>query len=189
MLSPSEGRSPTKSPAIQKRLLLRRRGRAKYGGPLRAAAQARNAVGVKAGVFEGAPVSRGPAQVAAAFLARERLRVHIREIEEWPLRLGGLPVETAVDGAAGRGAGKRIGGERSGAAAEHVARKLVEHDDVGQRSGGIVHPGAERSGKCCRVEAKELGANFGIHGGVSHEPSLRTEGAPIGEHVGSRRQR
>src|SRR5262249_40533926 len=84
---------------------------------------------------------------------------------------------------------KRVGGKRSGTAAEHVARILVEHDDVSQRTRGIVLPGAERSRNGCRVEAKELSANFRIHGGVSHEPSLRAKGAPIDEHVGRRRQR
>src|SRR6266436_10193562 len=169
--------SPAKPALIQKRLFLRRRDAAKHSVAVREAAEAADDVGVKLGIFEGARILRGTAQVAAVLLVRERFRMHVGEIEERPLRLGGLPVEAAVDCTAGRGAGEWVGHERSRGAAEHVARKLVENDDVGERAGGIVLPGAERSRNCCRVEAEELSANFGIHGAVSHEPSLRTEGA------------
>src|SRR5215470_5732789 len=127
----SAGPSPAKPPAIQKRLLLRRRDPAKHGVAVREAAEAADDIEVKLGILEGALVSGSPAEIAAALLVGQRFRVHVGEIEERPLRLGGLAVETALDRAARRGAGERIGGVHGGAAAEHIARKLVEHDDVG----------------------------------------------------------
>jgi hypothetical protein len=100
-----------------------------------------------------------------------------------------LPIEPAVDRAAGGGAGERIGGKRSGAAAEHVARELVEHDDVSQRTGRLVLPVAEQSFDRGGMKVLEFIADFGVDGGILHEPSLRTAGAPITQHVVSRWQR
>src|SRR6266567_3689693 len=91
MLSPSERRSPAKPATIQERLLLRRRAPAKHGVAVRKPAEPADDIEVKLGVFKDALVSRSPAQVAAALLVRERFRVHVGEIEERPLRLGGLP--------------------------------------------------------------------------------------------------
>src|SRR5262249_55589105 len=116
--------SPAKPAAIQKRLLLRRRHPAKHRVAVRKPAEVADDVGMKFGVFERARICGGSAQLQTSLLVGERFRVHEGKIEERPLRLGGLPVETAVDRAAGRGAGKRVGGKRGGTAAEHVARKL-----------------------------------------------------------------
>jgi hypothetical protein len=115
--------------------------------------------------------------------------VHVGEIEERPLGFGGLLVKTALDWATGGGTRERVRRERSGGAAEHVARKLVEHADKRQRTSRTVLRVAERSGNGRPVDALEFGVNLSVHGDVFHEPSLRAQCAPIDEHIAGRRQR
>ena len=67
-------------------------------------------------------------QLEASFLIGENFRVHERHIEELALLLRHLAVEAALESAIGDGAGDRIGSKVRAQSAEHVARKLIEHD-------------------------------------------------------------
>ena len=60
--------------------------------------------------------------------------MHERQIEEAALLLRHLPVEAALDGAIGDGAGSRIRLVGARLPAEHVAGELIEHDDERERA-------------------------------------------------------
>lgn|GEM_PF-3872346 len=62
------------------------------------------------------------------------LRMHERHIEERPLLLGQLLIELQIHRLSGNLLRQMIGGKGVGAITEHIARKLVEEDDRGERS-------------------------------------------------------
>ena len=70
----------------------------------------------------------------AAVLIGHLLRMHERQIEKLPHRFVGRLVEAARERPVRHGTRQRIGGERAGAVAKHIARKLVEQDDKRERS-------------------------------------------------------
>src|SRR5262249_13746469 len=111
--------SSRKSATIQKCLLLRGGDTPEHGIAVREPAEAADDVGMLLGVFEGTFISCRPTQLKATLLVRKRFRMQVGEIEEELLRLGGLQIEPALNRAAGGGAGKRVGGERGGTAAEY----------------------------------------------------------------------
>ena len=64
----------------------------------------------------------------------QMLRMHERQIEEFAQRGIDPRVHAAIDGAVRHLARQGIAGIGPGVAAEHVAGKLVEHDDERQRA-------------------------------------------------------
>src|SRR6185295_8867994 len=69
-------------------------------------------------------------------------------------------------------------------AAEHVARKLIEHDDERERALRGRLPFGESAGDRGLVGAKEFLADLGVEGLVLGEPLVRPRLAPEGEDVG-----
>ena len=82
----------------------------------------------------------GAEQRDAAFLVGEVLGMLERQVEELRSRRLDLPVEASRQRPVGDRARQRIGGKGARAAAEHVARKLVEHDGQRQRALGRAPP-------------------------------------------------
>ena len=60
--------------------------------------------------------------------------MHEGQIEKGPHRCVGFPIEAASKGSVRDGARQRVGRERVGAAAEHVAGKLVEQNHQRKRA-------------------------------------------------------
>jgi hypothetical protein len=110
----------------------------------------------------------------------------VRQVEEAALGHGELKVEAARDRAYRDLARERIGRERTGAAAKHVARELVDHDEQGEYAFGGVVPG-EGARRRCLVGREKPGADLVVERGVLGEPFVRSSGAPEGEHVCNRR--
>src|ERR1700730_6816192 len=141
--------SPGKSAAVEKRLFLGRRDAAEHRVAMREAAETADDVAVHLRILERAGIVRAEAELAAALLVGERLRVHVGQIEELPFRLVDLSIEAARDRASGRSSRERISGECRGAAAKHVARELVEYDNLRECAGCVAFPLAEHPGGCC----------------------------------------
>ncbi len=66
-------------------------------------------------------------------LQTDILRMHEWHIEERPLLLGQLLIELQINRLFSNLLREMIGGKGVGAIAEHIARKLVEEDDRGER--------------------------------------------------------
>src|SRR6185295_18637383 len=69
-------------------------------------------------------------------------------------------------------------------AAEHVARKLVEHDDKRERALRGRLPFGQPAGNRGLVGAKEFLADLRVEGRILGEPLVRPRLAPEGEDVG-----
>ena len=91
-------------------------------------------------IVEAVRIARSLEQGDAAVLISKVLAVHERQIEKHSLILGHVPVETCLDGLIGDLAGLGVIGIGAAATAEDVARHLIEKNDQGERTAGILHP-------------------------------------------------
>jgi predicted O-linked N-acetylglucosamine transferase (SPINDLY family) len=184
-----KGPSTGKSALVEEGLLLRRRRATERGVAVRKPAEAADDVGVVLGIAHALGVVGEPAQGGAAFLIRQRLRMHERQVEEAPLRIGEGGIKAAGDSALGDAAGECIRHEGPRIATKHVARKLVEGEQ--QREGTVRgrFPIGQLSRSGCFVKEEKPGADFIVDQGVPLEPALRPEPAPECNDVGRRRQR
>src|SRR5712671_6084320 len=126
--------SPRKSAAVEEGLLLRRGGAAQYGVAMGKPPETADDVGVLLGVFGEFIIAVAARELDATLLVSQLLRVLQRQIEELPITPRDLLVEAAGERPPGRGASKSVGFIRACKTAEHVARKLIEHDDQRQRA-------------------------------------------------------
>src|SRR5262245_51312620 len=174
----AQTRLPGKPASIQKGLFLGRGGTAQHVVAMGEAAEAADDVGVVLGIFQAVVVAQRAVEGDAAFLVGQRFRVHERQIEERAQVLWHRLVEAALQRAVCARAGERIGRKGAGAAAEHVARKLVEHDDERQRSGRRRLPRAQPPGRRGLIGGEKARANGGVEGIVLGEPFVGTGGLP-----------
>src|SRR5262249_28077398 len=91
--------------------------------------------------------------------------------------------EAALQRVLGDRAGERIGREGAGAAAEHVAGKLVEHDDKRQRALRRLLPMAQPASRPGLIRGKKGRANDGVECVVLREPLVRSSRLPERNHL------
>ena len=108
-----------------------------------------------------------------ALLHVDVLAVHVRHVEEGAL-VDGQPAVVVARDALDRG-GERlpIGLEHAGRPAKHVARKLIQHDHVGDPPARIVQPRLAQSAADVRVRLTEPLRDLAIESLVFHEPAAR----------------
>src|ERR1041384_3486266 len=135
---------------------------AESGVAVRKAAEARDDLVVASRAFDVLPVG-GVKQGKRAPLRREVLRVHERQVDKGALNRREQAVKLPRDRSSRRGERQGIARKRARRAAEHVARKLVEHDDQRERS--------ERSG----LPAFALAARSTLPGSEKAAADLRVE--------------
>src|SRR5690242_17109526 len=169
--------------AVEEGLLIGRGGAAEDGVAMREAAEPADDVGVQLRPLQLLGVANGAKQRAAALLVGGGLGMLERQIEELPTVGRRLQVEAAGDGAFGHRARQWIGGIASRVGAEHVARKLIEHDDERERAIARALPAGERS--CGRrfVGGEEAGADRVVERSVLLEPLVLAGFAPEREYV------
>src|SRR5712671_7003491 len=170
-----------KPAAVEECLLFRGGGTAEHGVAVREAAEPADDVGVMLGPFDRLRVVGRAVEGDAALLVGELFRMLERQVEEHPLGGRDELVEAARDRARRDLARQRIGREGAGISAEHVARKLVEHDQERERALRISIPGQLARGRSL-VSSTEVTADLGVEAGVLLEPFVRPGGAPEGEH-------
>ena len=115
--------------------------------------------------------------------------MHERKIEEDALGRRDLEIKAPGNGAIGRRTGKQVSRKSRWTAAEHVAGKLIEHDQKSKRSLRVIIPTGKQAVGCRRVKRSEFVADFSVGVVALGKPSVRTERAPIGKHVGDGWQR
>src|SRR5215210_2044537 len=89
------------------------------------------------------PVREKAEKLDGAALILPVFAVHERHVQEHPLEGGELPVERVLDGVPGSLERRSVSGVGASVAAEHVAGKLVEHDDERQAASRLVAPAVE----------------------------------------------
>ena len=110
--------------------------------------------------------------------------MHERQEQEAALLVRHVLIVAALERAVGDLARARVGREGARIAAEHVARKLVEHDAERERAVGRRLPVGELAGRGGFVGAKEFLADLGVERIVAREPLVRPRVAPEGEDGG-----
>ncbi len=96
-----------------------------------------------------------------------------RHIEKLPFPHRKPHVELPVQRVAQDRACGRIGGERAGVAAKHVARKLIEHDDQRNAAGRRLAPPVERARGGPPVQSGKTRAYRRVERGVPLEPPFQ----------------
>lgn len=81
---------------------------------------------------------------------------------------------------------QRIGGEGVACAPEHIARKLVQQDQQGQRAFRRLRPGIQFAPRGCEMRVPETAPEAGVEGVIPGEPLRGTGVFPEGDDVGRR---
>mgnify|MGYP001002171189 CR=1 FL=1 len=118
------------------------------------------------------------AEADATLLIVVMFRMHEGQIEKAPLRNCESAVEFTRNRARGNPTRERIGGERVRRAAEHVARKLVEHEDEGERVFRRLLPCGQAAGYGPPVGRQIPMAYECIEFRIAREPFVGAERAP-----------
>src|SRR5262249_29385037 len=135
------------SAAVEEGLLFRRRDAAEQLVAVREAAEPADNVRMQLGPFDRIGIAARAVERDAPLLVGNLFGMLQRQIEESALRHREALVEAARDRAPRNLSRERIGREGARAAAEHVAGKLVEHDDEGERALRGLVPGEPAGGR------------------------------------------
>src|SRR5690606_19411705 len=138
-------------------------------------------------------VERHLAQVAhqryRVFLVGDAFGMLEGQVAEHPQAFFDLLVQPGFDHAPGVVQGQRIGGVGMRAAAEDIARHLVEQDLQGKRAFGVVHPGLQFAARGGEVRGLQVPPHLFVEGVATAEPLLVAGIAPETDHLARRGQR
>src|SRR5690348_11629359 len=132
--------SPAETTGVEERTFLRRGGPAQYGVAMRKTAEAADDVVVDACPVVGVLARQRTMQEQRTLLVGQVFRMFERQIEERPQARFDLCIKPGLQRTPCIRARKSVGRISMCAAAEHVARNLVEQDQQGQSALRILHP-------------------------------------------------